>query len=61
METYERPDIPVIDSNEGVIKTDPNLSTETVQSALQISNDLGIDVDPVKNFSPNEKDRKSVV
>ena len=55
METYERPDIPVIDSNKGVIKTDPNLSTETVQSALQISNDLGIDVDPVKNFSPNEK------
>lgn len=36
------------------IKTNPSLSNDTISKSLEISNNLGIDLDPVKNFTPNE-------
>lgn len=46
-------EIPV-DSNQGEIKTDPVLSTESATVSASIANNLGIDLDPVKSFTPNQ-------
>lgn len=36
------------------IKTNPVLSNDSISKSLEISNDLDIDVDPIKNFTPQE-------
>lgn len=36
------------------ITSQPTISNDTVSQSLDISKSLGIDVDPVKNFTPNE-------